>query len=400
MALSRQGIAERLREVRQSLGFSQAQVASALGMHRPTVSEIEAGRRAVTSEELFRFASLYATSVSTLLEDPVPTEDEIVGALFRRQGLDTPLGRVAIKRAFERCRAECELEKLLKLQPPGAVRPGYRVSAPSSKWDAVQQGEQLAAAERRRLWVGDEPIRHPMDLLQRQGIRIVALDDQDRLEIDGVYFETDELGACVAANLRRADWTGFRAAFTVAHEYAHWLLQDVRAEGFLLGHSEDDGLQEVRANAFAAAFLMPPDGLKSYLRRGGLLQGEQVRHLSPGDLVRAMDHFGVSKLALLFRLQNLELLDAERAKELRELPLNATAVAERLGLELRTQPYVATRLPILAIECWRKTLITTGRAAEFLQMDVADFKKLMADIGEQQETDEGEDLLGAAALAV
>jgi Zn-dependent peptidase ImmA (M78 family) len=238
-----------------------------------------------------------------------------------------------------------------------------------------------------------------MDLLQRQGIRIVALDDEDGLEIDGVYFETDELGACVAANLRKVDWTGFRAAFTVAHEYVHWLLQDVRAEGFLLGHNEDDGLQEVRANAFAAAFLMPPDGLRLYLRRVGLLKGEQVGHLSQGDLVRAMDHFGVSKLALLFRLQNLQFLDAERAKELRELSLNATAVAERLGLELRTQPYVATRLPILAIECWRKGLLTTGRAAELLEMDVGDFKDFMTDIGEQQEIDEGEDLLGAAALA-
>ena len=56
-------IAERLRAAREHAGLSQGQVAKMLGLHRPTVSEIEAGRRRVTAEELTECARIYDVSV-------------------------------------------------------------------------------------------------------------------------------------------------------------------------------------------------------------------------------------------------------------------------------------------------------------------------------------------------
>lgn len=44
-------------------GLSQGQVARMLTMHRPTISEIEAGRRRVTAEELATFARVYEVSI-------------------------------------------------------------------------------------------------------------------------------------------------------------------------------------------------------------------------------------------------------------------------------------------------------------------------------------------------
>lgn len=71
-------LAARLREARKSAGLSQGQVASLLGLHRPSVSEIEAGNRRVSSEELAKLASLYDVSTAWLLsenEDPVDAGD-------------------------------------------------------------------------------------------------------------------------------------------------------------------------------------------------------------------------------------------------------------------------------------------------------------------------------------
>lgn len=62
-------IAERLRLAREQAGLSQAQVAKALDMHRPTISEIEAGRRRVQAEELRRFAELFDVSIAWLAGD-------------------------------------------------------------------------------------------------------------------------------------------------------------------------------------------------------------------------------------------------------------------------------------------------------------------------------------------
>lgn len=52
-------IAARLRAAREDAGLSQGQAAKKLEMHRPTISEIEAGRRSVSAEELAEFARLY-----------------------------------------------------------------------------------------------------------------------------------------------------------------------------------------------------------------------------------------------------------------------------------------------------------------------------------------------------
>ena len=76
-------IAERLSVARKSAGLSQGQTAKMLHMHRPTISEIEAGRRKVSVEELVNFAELYKVSLQWLAgkqtdeKDAVKSEIEI-----------------------------------------------------------------------------------------------------------------------------------------------------------------------------------------------------------------------------------------------------------------------------------------------------------------------------------
>jgi transcriptional regulator with XRE-family HTH domain len=62
-------IAARLREARKLAGVSQGQVAKLMGLHRPAVSEIEAGNRRVSADELAQFAKQYDVSVSWLLAE-------------------------------------------------------------------------------------------------------------------------------------------------------------------------------------------------------------------------------------------------------------------------------------------------------------------------------------------
>jgi transcriptional regulator with XRE-family HTH domain len=56
-------IASRLRTARKAANLSQAKVAERLNMHRPTISEIEAGRRRVSADELASLAEIYGVSV-------------------------------------------------------------------------------------------------------------------------------------------------------------------------------------------------------------------------------------------------------------------------------------------------------------------------------------------------
>ncbi len=60
------GLAERLQKARKLAGLSQAQAARLMKLHRPTISEIEAGRRRVRADELACFADLYGVSTGWL----------------------------------------------------------------------------------------------------------------------------------------------------------------------------------------------------------------------------------------------------------------------------------------------------------------------------------------------
>lgn len=62
----RQAIAQRLRAAREQAGLSQGQVAATLGLKRPAISEIEAGRRRVSAEEITEVSALYDVSVAWL----------------------------------------------------------------------------------------------------------------------------------------------------------------------------------------------------------------------------------------------------------------------------------------------------------------------------------------------
>lgn len=59
-------IATRLRAAREMAGLSQGQVARRMDVHRPTISEIEAGRRRVSADELRALAELYQVDVRWL----------------------------------------------------------------------------------------------------------------------------------------------------------------------------------------------------------------------------------------------------------------------------------------------------------------------------------------------
>lgn len=74
-----------LREARESLGLPQGAVADHLGIPRPSVSDMEAGRRKVTFLELKQLAALYRRPITFFSGEDVDAEgqDETTVELFR-----------------------------------------------------------------------------------------------------------------------------------------------------------------------------------------------------------------------------------------------------------------------------------------------------------------------------
>ena len=92
-------VARRLREEREYLGLSQDEVATAMNLSRPAITNIESGVRKVEALELDRFAQLYGRDVNHFLgKDEAATSGQEEVAFYARnlKGLSQKdLGEVA-----------------------------------------------------------------------------------------------------------------------------------------------------------------------------------------------------------------------------------------------------------------------------------------------------------------
>jgi transcriptional regulator with XRE-family HTH domain len=70
-------IGQRLKLAREQAGLSQGQTAKLMDMHRPSVSEIEAGRRRVSADELSKFAGIYGVDANWLTYQEPESEDSM-----------------------------------------------------------------------------------------------------------------------------------------------------------------------------------------------------------------------------------------------------------------------------------------------------------------------------------
>jgi len=75
--LDREKIASRLKEARMLSGLSQAQAAVKMNLQRPAISEIEAGNRKVSAEELIQFGDLYRVNTTWLLGQEATDDTEM-----------------------------------------------------------------------------------------------------------------------------------------------------------------------------------------------------------------------------------------------------------------------------------------------------------------------------------
>ncbi|TYL52868.1 helix-turn-helix domain-containing protein [Agromyces mariniharenae] len=90
----------RLRDARETIGFTQSEVSGAIGIPRTSVLAIEAGKRNVTTAELKKFARLYRRSIEWLLGEAEPDLSSNV-ALFRATDALSPRDREQVLRFAE-----------------------------------------------------------------------------------------------------------------------------------------------------------------------------------------------------------------------------------------------------------------------------------------------------------
>jgi Zn-dependent peptidase ImmA (M78 family)/DNA-binding XRE family transcriptional regulator len=350
-------LAARLREARIAARLSQSEVARETGLPRPAISLIESGRRAVSSVELAAFARLYRVSYDALLGEEPPVRDELRDGLLAFFRATAPLTSDAerwLVGEIQQYERYAELERTV-FGDQRFELPTYRVTDGL----AHEQGERLAWQERRRLGLGNSPVRSMIDLLEGEGVK-VRITPFAVEGVSGCYLYSDEMGPCVLINENEQ---ASRRRFTAAHEYAHFLVDRAEAEAELCAYAKSSKHYEVRANTFAAAFLLPVVGVEEALHDRGKRPGDAI---DAADAIDLAFRFGASYEAVLWRLRNLGWI-APRVRDtlskLRWRPL-----ASSLGYmgEPGDGEGTPDRFNSLAIEAWRLGRLPQAQLAKIV----------------------------------
>ncbi len=388
MPVTPKELSRRIRTAREACGLTQEQVAQDLGVSRSAVAQIERGKRSVSSLELDRFAHLFGRDIRDFVADSFDETDSLA-ALFRAQPavLEEPSVADALRDCVAIGREISNLEELLGIERSAGVVASYQLRAPSTRWEAIRQGEVLAKEERRRLGLGATALPDLAELLETEGVRTGVVDLPD--DVSGLTLNDKEHGLFVIAN--RSHHV-LRRRFSFAHEYAH-VLADRDRFGLISRSSERSNLIEVRANAFGACFLMPEEGVKEFLISLGkgkpsrpssevFDEADSVKvegRMAPGsqavqlyDVVQLAAHFGVSRIAALYRLRNLNLINEAEFDDLRTLDDagRGRQLSQALGLREpdheEARNWFRHRFLGLALEAFRREEISRGKLEELV----------------------------------
>lgn len=153
--------------------------------------------------------------------------------------------------------------------------------------------------------------------------------------------------------------------FTMAHELYHCLYDEgIQARACITELFENKPEIESAAELFAVHFLMPEDGVLSQLRVRDKLKDK----LSVSDVIYLEQYFGVSRKAMCWRLQDLDLITRQESDEFSQHVIQS---AKRLGKDISL--YQPTNEETLlsdyaerANEALEKGLITQARYEEIL----------------------------------
>lgn len=284
MSASRESVALALRNARANRGLSQQVVAHSLGLSRSVLAQIELGNRPVSPEELTRLGVLYRRSGREL--GVLPDQEGgtlLTNVLSAVPRLDDRRIKSRLQAALDLCAEALTLEQFLGRIP--APAPHYDVAPPRNIADAIAQGERTARQERLRLGLGSAvPVGDVATLLRSQGVFAVALALPE--DVVGLYVRHPSVGTTIiAAGTERPP--GQRVG--LLHGYAHGLFD--RSRTVIATTPINAGeLSEVRADAFAIAFLLPRAGVEltlAALDKGG--QSRQTHSIYGSTSERAIE---------------------------------------------------------------------------------------------------------------
>lgn len=362
-------LGSQLKASRMAAGMTQSDIAKALEVARTTIVAIEKGERRVSSRELSAFGRLYEKPLSDWLGGK-PSHAPLIPQFRSTQRDDDYSNEIAkgVSELESLARDYCQLEEVTGVRPRQSYPEPYEIRIPGST--AEQRGEEIAAEERRRLSLGDNPIQDLRALLEQSvGLRIFYLKLPQT--ISGIYAYSEELSGCIAINREHPP---HRASWSLAHEYGHFLTTRYFADvSFWNGSNWGKSYDEKLADSFAKNFLMPRVGVNGSL--SSLISSHGKGAVTVADVLTLAHRYRVSVEAMFRRLEDLKRLSLGTWDKLKaQKGFRPDEARRTLGLQdsRDREPMLPFRYRMLAMEAFRQeqSQLTESQLARYLRSDL------------------------------
>lgn len=377
-----EALGAKLKHARSLHRITQEAAASKLGMARTTLVAIEAGKRAVSSQELRQFAELYDVPEGELInEDVVPLELDVE---FRSAATELEAAdEVLVANMLNRLGSSAlQLEALLGQAPPRVDLPAVVVSKSGS---LDRQAEDAALQLRSRLGIGLGPIQNLSSLMEfEMGLRVFERPLPSR--ISGAVAFNDKVGGFVLLNSLHPP---YRRRVTGAHEVGHALTRQTSLVVHFDGETHQSRTERF-CDLFGIAFLAPATAVRRKAKELKDLFGQfSVRQL----LVMAV-FFNISIEAMTRRLESLDMLPQGTFATLKKQGVgleHRRRVAEEMSVPEESQPFTARSL-LLAGVAYERELLSEQQVASMLELNLVEVRRAL----QERDGHEGEVMLDLA----
>jgi Zn-dependent peptidase ImmA (M78 family)/DNA-binding XRE family transcriptional regulator len=364
---------------RIEVGYSQDDVAAALGVSRAMVSYWESGKRSPSDRQVAALARLYRVSVAQLEgKEPLPTRADEARMLFR--GAENELSGQAkqgLAEFSEFLDNYAHLASIAKVDIRGLTQSPF---VSGSGYETADDARRKAEEVRAHLRLGLGAISDIDAVAELLGITVfrAALGTDLRQALSGAFFHHPEVGYSILVNL---EMTPGRRRFTLAHELAHALFH---SRDRIVLSRPNGGPKERFADTFAGEFLMPTEGIRRVMED----QGVGPRVTDPAEVVHLQRYFNVSFGMTLVRLQRAKLISQQNFDNFQRI--RPVVLAQSLGYEIGDEEFAQNpelwrlrrfprRFLALVRDAVLSDVISPSSAADLTRLSIDDIEELIGD---------------------
>jgi Zn-dependent peptidase ImmA (M78 family) len=370
MALDLTLLSTKLIKYRDNFLLTQEELSRKSGIPVDRLKSFELGVSEPTGDEILIIADIYLCDYKYFISNESEPNFERVEKLFRKHGKNLRASdRWAIQECIFLAENEAFLDEKLKLENPA-------YDFVSQKTGNYYKGHGYSTAEKLR-----DLLNHPnhelnlniYDDFKKIGISIYRR-KMENSNISGISLKHSSIGKFILVNYNE---DVFRQRFTVAHEAAHAIFDlDDNDDYFSNSNWDRNDLVEIRADAFASAYLIPEFVLKTI---------QDNKNWSSDKLLEWAIKLKVSVPALLKTLIDRDLLNKEDSNTFKNIsiPKEYKIDPEIKGLSAKSlerkkyliEKGISQSYINKCKSAYEREIISIGRLAEMLLMDINELRE-------------------------